>query len=493
MIRDLFVGIDLGTTGVVVGVFDRQGTPQGLAEITYDVAPRGGTLHTAVEQDPTIWWDATCAAVRRATSGCNPERLAAICAAGQGPSLVAVNAQFQPVTLSPIWMDTRAETIAAELAQKSGSSGDGLTLVAKALWLEEHRPAEAARIVYYLQAWDYIAARLCHKAFVSSTWDSAAISAAGLPEQRFPPYIPCGQSAGTLSQEAAEATGLPPGLPVTAGTNDSIIGLIGCGATARGRGSALGGTSGGFAVAWDELPGAWRPPPGTYPEPPGLQYFGAATAASGRILDWCLAATAGPLPHHATRDWEAEAALVPPGCDGLILLPYLAGERAPFRDPQARGVFFGLGLHHTSAHLLRAALEGVAFSVRHVMESTIALGAHTDDVRVFGGQARSSLWNQMKANVVNRPLLVPEVIEASALGAAIVAAASTGAYPTIWDAADAMTHIARRIDPDPRSVEVYDRAFAIYRDLYPRLHDMFPALLTLSGDPRDAADDPPED
>jgi xylulokinase len=342
--------------------------------------------------------------------------------------------------------------------------------------LEEHSPEAARHTAHYLQAWDYIAVRLCGVPFTSSTWDDAAIAAAGLAADRFPPYSACGTVAGAVSEDAAARTGLPAGLPVIAGTNDSIMGLIGCGATARGRGSALGGTSGGFAVAWDETPGAWRPPPGTYPEPPGLQYFGAATAATGRILDWCLAATAGPLPDKGERDWEAEAALVPPGCAGLILLPYLAGERAPFRDPAARGLYFGLSLHHGAAHLVRAALEGVAYAVRHVMESTIERGAQVYDVRVFGGQARSALWNRIKADVTNRPVLVPAITEAGALGAAIVAAAGSGASPSIWEGAERMVRIVSRIDPDPRAAEVYDAAFAIYRELYPRLRDLFPAL-----------------
>jgi len=471
---DLLIGLDLGTSGVVAGVFDATGALCGLAEASYDVTVRELGAATVAEQDPQLWWEATVAALRAATASCDQHRLRAVCVGGQGPSLVAVDARGRPTASSLIWMDTRAAAMEAQLAQSGGTPGAGLTLVAKALWLEHNDPRRARDTAHYLQSWDYIALRLCGVPFASSPWDGPAVAASGLPAGRFPPFVPCATVAGTLTTAAHQATGLPVGLPVVAGTNDSIMGLIGCGATERGRGAALGGTSGGFAVAWDATPGAWRPPPGTYPEPPGLRFFGDATAASGRILDWCLAATGRASA--ATGGWEDEAAAIPPGADGLLMLPYLAGERAPFRDPQARGVYFGLALNHTPAHLLRAALEGVALSVRHVMEATITQGAQVHEVRVFGGQARSALWNRIKADATNRPVLVPQVVEAGALGGAIVAAAGVGLYPSIWAAAAAMVRIAARIEPDPRAAAVYDQAFAIYRELYPRLRDLFPLL-----------------
>lgn len=472
----LFAGIDLGTSRVKVGLYDMAGHQHALHTVAHSAAlgPEGSAM-----QDAEIWWWAVCAAMRAVTGAGAGVRVAALAVCGQGPSLVATDAQFRPVGPALTWMDRGAEPEADWLAERLGRPVDASQHVAKAMRLARLVPDTEPR--WYLQAWDYIAARCSGVAATSSAWDEAEIGASGLPRRRFPLYVPAGEPIGRLSAETAAATGLTAGIPIVAGTNDSIASCIGSGTISRGRSLVLGGTSGGFVICWDPVPGAWVPSPDTYPEPAGQRYLGATLASSGLVVDW-LARLCGM----ATYDgWLEQAASVPPGAEGLVLLPSLAGlylpyardRGAPINDPEARGVLFGIGTIHGTAHLVRAALEGVAYAVRQVYEITLAQGTTTTETWSVGGQARSETWNRIKADVLNVPVVVPEVLEAGALGAACLAAAGSGHYPTMWEAAAAMVHAAYRIEPDPANHARYIALYRqVYASLYPRLADLFHLL-----------------
>ncbi|HXG40958.1 MAG TPA: FGGY-family carbohydrate kinase, partial [Candidatus Limnocylindrales bacterium] len=165
----------------------------------------------------------------------------------------------------------------------------------------------------------------------------------------------------------------------------------------------------------------------------------------------------------------AEAAAVPPGAEGLVFLPYLAGERSPIWDPSARGAFVGLTLGHRRGHLVRAVLEAAAFAIRHVAEPIVAAGIEVREMRVAGGPARSELWCRIKADATGFPVAVPEVFETALLGSAILAATGVGAYPDVAAAIERMVRVARRLEPDPAVRPTYDAAFGVYRALYPAL------------------------
>jgi xylulokinase len=209
----------------------------------------------------------------------------------------------------------------------------------------------------------------------------------------------------------------------------------------------------------------------------GVSILGSATNTSGKALDWFAQQIAASGASYA--DLIAEAATAPAGSDGLLFLPHLAGERAPERDPRSRAAWVGLTLAHDRRHLLRALLEGVAFSFRSIQDWLESEGAEVRDVRCVGGQARSDVWTQIKADVLNRPVLVPAVIEAAVLGAAILAALGIGAYSNLEQAIAAMVRVSRRLEPDPRNAALYGRMLESYRELYPalrqtnwRLHDL---------------------
>jgi sugar (pentulose or hexulose) kinase len=441
----------------------------------------------AVTQDAEGWWRAVCQGLRDTIGEVDASRVAALAVCGQGPSLVTTDAQLHPCGPALTWMDQRAVGEAAELSRRLGRTVDASGQVPKALRLTRLDPDPERR--WYFQAWDYIAARLSATPITSSAWADDEIAAAGLPREHFPPYIAPGQPIAGLSEEAARLIGLRPGVSVVAGTNDSIASCIGSGVVARGRSVILGGTSGGFVLCWDPAPGAWAPPPDTYPEPPGLRYLGATIASSGLVIDW-LASLCGQRDYDG---WLEQASAISPGANGLVLLPYISGiylpytadERAPLHDPAARGVLFGIGLQHTTAHLIRAALEGIAFAIRQVYEVTLAQGGSTTATMTVGGQAHSALWNQIKADVLGLPVLVPSVVEAGALGAACFAATGSGAFDTLWEAGASMVHIARRLEPDAAAHRAYSALYAsVYTTLYPRVRDLF-ALRALASSEED--------
>jgi xylulokinase len=213
----------------------------------------------------------------------------------------------------------------------------------------------------------------------------------------------------------------------------------------------------------------------TTPAPmPGLASVGAAMAATGAALDWFADMAGGRT---SVGDLIAEAAAVPPGAEGLVFLPYLAGERSPLWDPSARGSFTGLTLAHGRGHMVRAILEAAAFAIRHVATPMLDAGLRVTAMRAVGGPSRSDAWNQLKADITGFTVEVPRLRDAAAVGAAIVAAAGVGAHPDLATAIRSMTVIDRRFEPDPRLRGTYDRAFDAYLSLYPAIKPVTDALV----------------
>ena len=265
------------------------------------------------------------------------------------------------------WLDTRSRE-AAELAAATGVSGWALAGLPAALWVERHEPTVAAETRWYLATWEWLAFRLSGVAVSPRTpnqiaADPALVAAVGVPADKLPPPGVTGTVVGELTAPAAEALGLRAGIPVVGGTVDAFASYHGAGLRDPGDAYDPGGAAGGFGVYWHEpveVAGGF-----VTPAPLAGRYsVGAAMAATGRSLDWyrdgILAGTIG------TEALIAEAAATPPGADGLVFLPYLAGERSPFWDPTARGVFAGLTLAHGRGHLARAILEASALAIRHV-------------------------------------------------------------------------------------------------------------------------------
>jgi xylulokinase len=466
------IALDLGTSAAKAGVVAVDGRLRGDARVAYPLLLDGEAGRA--EQDPDTWWSALREAVAVAMAQASedgPVRPIAICCVGQGPTLVPTAGDGRAVGNAVTWLDRRSGAEAASVAAALGRDGWNVTLLGSARRLAIASPAVASRASWFLSAWDHVALRLSGVPAAALQDPADAITPddarrAGLDDRSAPPGVRAGTVLGGLLAGPAAELGLPVGLPVVAGVNDAIATFLGAGLTAAGQAIDTGGTSGGFGLY---VASPLRVPPlwtGAAPLP-GLWYVGGAMAGTGKALDWFVANALGGAASLTTL--FAEAAPIRAASEGLVFLPYLAGERWPLHDPSARGAFVGLTLHHGRGHLARAVLEAAAYAVRHVAGPARDAGLPFTELRVTGGTAASRLWNGIKANVLGVEVVVPAVTEASQIGAAILAAVGAGAHMDLRAGIAAMTHEAERIAPDPAAVDVYDRAFAVYEELHARL------------------------
>ena len=475
----VILGLDLGTAEVKAGLVALDGRLLAIARSGYDLDRRGG--HGWAEQDPGAWWSAVVSAVR-ALRASEIGEIVAIGVDGHGPTLVAVDRRGEATRPAITFLDSRAGAEADELAAATGVRGWALGGLPAALWVERHEPEVAEATCWYLTTWEWLAFRLAGEAAASLVPnqlvpDPQLVSDAGIPADRLPRIARTGEVVGSVTETAAAALGVRAGRPVVGGTVDAFASYLGAGLLEPGDAYDPGGSAGGFGVYWDrpvEVPGAFVTPAPLA----GLFSVGAAMAATGRALDWYRDQVL--VDTIAVDTMLDEAAATPPGADGLVFLPYLAGERSPIWDPEARGVLAGLTLGHGRAHISRAIVEASALAIRHVAEPMLAAGVRVGEMRVCGGPARSRFWNGVKADVTGFPVAVPAVLETAVLGAAILGSVGIGEHRDLRAAIGAMTRIESRIEPRSELAPVYDRLFDAYRALYPATAGVLRPLRELS-------------
>ena len=480
------MGIDVGTTQTKVGVFHLDGRLAAMASAHYPLQFDAAT--NAAEQNPAEWWAAAARAIRQTLEQIDPARLLAVSVGGQGPTVVALDEALDPIAPALTWMDSRAVLEARQLGQRAGQPLPPHAFIAKVVWIKKARPEVYAAARWFCQAWDFVAARLIGELVASTSpgiapWSKTWISAAELDDAEFPLLQPMGAQVGCVTAPAARDTGLPAGLPVVGGISDYFEGLIGSGALRPGTGCDNGGTSQSFNLCWNAplaVEGVFCIP--SFDE--GLWYIGGPASTTGKALDWWREAVLG----RGLDDWTIleEAETVPPGSDRLIFLPYLAGERAPIWDPLARGAFFGLSLRHGRAHLTRAILEAVAYTLCHLIEQIEAAGGEVREIRACGGQAYSDLWCSIKADATGRRVVVPEVTDAPALGAAIIAGVGVHAFEDFATGTERMVRVRQVFEPDAGRHAHYQALYGIYRDLYRPLRPIYERLSKVGGDGRQA-------
>ena len=467
------LAIDLGTTSAKAGLVGLDG-----ALIASGSAPAGAVTGDATgraEQDPEAWWTAVVAVVRELV-GRDAADVVAVAADGHGPTLTAVDTEGRPTRPAMTWLDTRSRGELDELAAATGLRGWALGVLPAALWIARHEPAIAARTAWYLNTWEFLALRLSGCAATTLVAgqqlpSSNTLAAAGIDPARVAPQVAAGSVIGGLTASAASDLGLPPGIPVVAGVVDAFASFHGAGLLRPGDAIDTGGASGGFGVYWDEPVQA----AGSFCTPApldGLYIVGGAMAATGRALDWFVDDVLGGAIPLATV--VEEAAATTPGAEGLVFLPYLAGERSPLWDPDARGAFVGLTVRHGRAHMARAILEAAALAIRHVAAPILAAGVTVNEMRLCGGPARSVAWNRIKADVTGFTVAVPHVLETAVVGSAILAATAIGTYPDTRAAIAAMTRVDERLEPDPNLRGLYDSLFATYVGLHPAIRPIVP-------------------
>ncbi len=496
---DVLLGIDIGTSACKAVAFDRNGTVLAQASESYRVSyPHPGWA----EQNPDEWWEAVCRAVQTVLEkGIRPEDIRGIGIDGQSWSAIAVDENGDVLCNTPIWMDTRAADICGTMKERAGgerlfaSSGNPVQpmyTMPKVLWYKQNLPQVYARINKILQSNSFLVYRLtgvmtqdpsqgygwnCYN-MLKGSWDRELCKELGVNPDFLPDIVPCHSIVGTVTPQAAAQTGLPAGIPVAAGGLDAACGTLGVGVIHAGETQEQGGQAGGMSICTSVCNADRRLILGAHVVP-GLWLLQGGTVGGGGAMNWFekqFGAAERDLAAQSGRSSFAEldraAGQVPPGSEGLVFLPYLAGERSPIWDPNAKGVFYGIDFSKTRAHFARSVMEGVAYSLRHNLETAESAGVEAQTLRAMGGAANSSLWMQIKADITGKRIVVPSSDTATALGAALLAGVGTGMYPSFEAAVKATVKTKCEYMPDSAAKDVYDRGYAVYRKLYENLKSM---------------------
>lgn len=498
--RELLLGIDIGTSACKAAVFGEDGKVVAQTAAEYPVSyPRPGWA----EQDPELWWQAVCAALRRLTgSGAfDPSEVAGVGVDGQSWSAIAIGREGRVLCPTPIWMDTRAGDVCAAMRETVGEdrlfavSGNPLSpsyTMPKVLWYKEHCPEVYEKADKILQSNSFIAFRLTGEVsqdpsqgygwacwdMARGAWDEDLCRELGVRTSLLPPVAACSEAVGRVTEEAARLTGLPEGTPVVAGGLDAACGTLGAGVLHPGQTQEQGGQAGGMSICMDVCRADRRLILGAHVVP-GLWLLQGGTVGGGGALNWFEREFGAAERDAAARtgsstfaEMDREAGGVPPGSEGLVFLPYLAGERSPIWDVHAKGVYYGVTFAKTRAHFARACMEGVAYSLRHNLETAREAGAEAGVLRAMGGAANSRLWTQIKADVTGCRIEVPGSDTATSLGAALLAGVGTGVYRNFDEAAERTIRIRRTVEPNPETARAYEKGYRTYRRLYEKLKDL---------------------
>lgn len=494
------LGIDVGTGSTRCAIFDLSGNL--LVDIgeTEEYTTYRQFLSWA-EQDPNDWWTAVRKGLNRLFNSktVSPEEIAAIGVGGQTNGHVLIDSKGQSLGRAIIWQDRRATEEAAEVKEKLSSLDmvkylgtylpiDASTIPARMLWLQRHESDKIAKTVAMLQPKDFINYRLTDK--FATDWASCKtiidlkrnifhdeyFSYLGLERRLIPEAFPPHGVIGTVTKQAAMETGLSIGIPVVAGSIDAWCNILGSGAVSPGLSSDVSGSSEVITVFSDC--GGETTQLNVIPSFDGYLINGP-TQSGGDSLKWFKDNFAPPVGLNAPGAYEynwfdqlADNTIA--GARGLIFVPYLQGERAPIWDSNARGVFIGITKKHGYKEFVRSILEGVAFSIRHVLETAEVVGKlKVQEIRVSGGGAKSEVWNQIKADITGKIVRVPKVLNNACLGAALIAGVGVGCYPSYAIAAKSAVQISKEFKPQIKNQQRYQDLYKIYRQLYPSLKELF--------------------
>jgi xylulokinase len=493
------LGIDVGTTGTRAVLIGDDGRV--LNSATAEHAPMRSPQIGWAEQDPSDWWRAARAAIKECLERSNTaaKEIACVGLSGQMHGLVLLDGDGKVLRPSIIWCDQRTDEQCKAITNRVGAArlieltaNPALTnfTLPKIWWVRQHEPQVWSRARSILLPKDYVrfeltGARAIDVAEASGTlmfdvvsrkWSAPLLEISEISESLLPRVFESQEISGRISKGGAEATGLIEGTPVVAGAGDQAAGAVGMGIVRPGAVSATIGTSGVVFAATS------RPvldPKGrihTFCHAiPNRWHVMGVTQAAGLSLRWFrdqfgAGNEAGADPYDRLT---SEAAKIPAGADGLLWAPYLMGERTPHLDPHARGALAGITAQHTRAHVVRAILEGVAFSLRDTLTIFNELKIPMESIRLGGGGARAPLWRQIQADIYNMTAEIIEAEEGSAYGAALLAGVGSGVWPSVEQACDSAVKVAERVPPDPDRAARMNRQYSVYRKLYPALREVF--------------------
>lgn len=508
--QELVLGLDFGTEGCRAALIDVTGTVVATSSAGYTTSyPRSGWA----EQDPRDWWLAAGAATRQAVQAADVSvgAIRGLACDATSLTLVAADRRGEPLRPAIMWMDVRAidqarraDAIDSPARRYSG----GATMPAsaewypfKAAWLKENEPETYRSAAYLVDAADWITFRLtgrwstninsaAHRMYYDRDqggWPTELYDAVGvgdvfakLPE----PVLDLGTQVGELTSAAAEALGLLPGIPVAEGGIDAWCGQIGLNALRPGRMALITGSSHVFTGVSDQpISGPGFLGAFTDSVLPGSYTVEGGQASTGSVLKWFKDGFARDVVAEAEQQGTnaydlltARAADLPPGADGVVVNEYFQGNRTPYCDGRARGMIWGLSLHHGPEHVYRAIQEGVCYGTEHIRRVLADAGHRIEEIVACGGATRSPAWIQMHADVLGLPITLPRVGEATVLGAGILAATGAGLFASVPEAAAAMVHPAETVEPNLDRHEQYRFFVDRYIEAFPQMRGPMHAL-----------------
>ncbi len=488
------LGIDIGTSGTKTVLFDLSGHTVASKTVEY---PLYQEHNGWAEQDPLDWWNAAVEGIRAVLSAAGSCEIAGIGLSGQMHGLVMLDKDGAPLRRSIIWCDQRTAKQCDEMNALVGEKRiieltanppmTGFT-ASKILWVKENEPDTYARCAHILLPKDYIRFMLTGE-FVTEVsdasgmqlmdigarrWSDEVLTKLGIDKGLLGVMIESQELSGRVSRKAGELIGLKEGIPVAGGAGDNPAAAVGTGIVSEGSAFTTIGSSAVVYAVSDaphiDLQGRVHT---LCASAPGKWTVMSCTQGAGLSLKWLrdtcckdevdLAAEQGIDPYVIM---DKLAAGIPIGADKLLFLPYLMGERSPHPDPDCRGVFFGLSNAHTRAHLIRAVLEGVAYSQRECVDVFREMGVPVSDMTVCGGGGRSPLWRKMLSDLYGCPVKTLKADEGGALGAAILAGVCAGEYASLSEACAAIVQKNEPVIPDKAASKEYEPYFTLYKKLY---------------------------
>jgi xylulokinase len=497
------VGIDLGTSSCKTVIFNIEGKKVSEAQeeyIVYHPQPRWA------EQKPQEWWNAAVKTVKESIkkAGIHGDEIAGLAVASQREAVVPLNKKGEELYNSIIWLDNRTVPQAQKIQKLVGKervlSITGLAInpvysAAKILWLKENVSEVYEKTECFLCAKDYIIYKLTGEKATdysmasrtmlfnvkTRTWSTEMYSTLGIAVEKLPPAKDSTTVIGEVSAKASQKTSLPKGLPVVNGGGDRPCECLGAGVTQPGSVNIGTGTGSVIEAPLSKpaIDAKGRIPCCCHVIPDTWEYE-VIIATTGACLRWfrdtfgseekVQAQKLGLDPYDLLME---KAEKTNPGADGLFFYPYLTGVYLPKFNEKARGVFFGINLSHEKGHFVRAILEGVAFQYLETFKLLSDLGVKVQKLCMVGGETRSSLWNQIKADATGKEIRIPEVDDAAALGAALLAGTGVGQYPSLKRAAEETVQIRSVFKPNSEQQRFYTTSYINYKTIYSQVEKGF--------------------
>ncbi len=481
------MGIDLGTSSVKTLIIDLQGNVIGSGQENYDIdIPADGYA----EQSPERWWEKTVKTIRTALkiASIHSKDLKGIGLSGQMHGMVLVDKDKKVVRPSIIWADQRSAAQTDDILKKIGKDKFGeITLnniftgfqTPSLLWIKNNEPLNYERTWKVLSPKDYIKLQLTGEVSTDKTdasatlafetaegeWSSDLLNQIGLDIEKYPDHHNSDVVGGTITRNTADICGLSYGTPVVSGGGDQFMQAVGNGIVTPGIASLTIGTGGQvFTPSTEPLYDKQLRTHTFAHSIQGMWGIMGASLASGLSLKWLKNNILGLSTY---QEMNAFAEKVEAGSEGVVYLPYLTGERTPHMDSYAKGMFFGLKYRHSREHLIRAVMEGVAFSLRDSVEIFKSLGIHPKKFVAAGGGATSEIWLKIQASILQTEIYTSKTVEQAAFGAAIVAGVGSGMFSTIQQACEQLiTYNDTPIYPEKDTVEKYENTYQLYKDIY---------------------------